>query len=499
MSFSQVTKLALAALAFVSHVHADACDDVESLTSISVSRPLTLSYISEQNEYWSEACSMLKPVCIVFPTTADEVSAVVTILAEHDHDFAVKSGGHSPNKYFASVDEGLLISMSKIEHADLDEETGVLRAGPGNRLDGIAKKLDGTGWTFVGGRIGNTGIGGLILGGGLSYMSAQYGWSASSVYEFEVVLADGSIITASEDEHTDLFHSLKGGGNNFAIVTSYTLQTYRQGDVWGGNLAFLRTSKTDQKLLQAVRDFTEYNDDDKAAVIVTAERGNINLIDSWILFLFYDGPEAPAHIFKNFTDIGPVLNTCKTQSYSKLIGSSNWVIVPASHVLMGTETMPIPSAQDAATVFDELHSFWRQVSSTVLLVPGIIASIAYQPFPKRIALAARSRGYDLIDAEPDANKLIIEINYSFLPITSYDAMSDVLAETYTGYRQRIQAWQADGTLPSDVYLPLFMNYANQRQDYWARLKPESRALAHDTAEEYDPDGLFRGRTGGWKP
>jgi hypothetical protein len=330
-------------------------------------------------------------------------------------------------------------------------------------------------------------------------MSAQYGWSASSVYEFEVVLADGSIITASEDSHTDLFHSLKGGGNNFAIVTSYTLQTYRQGDVWGGNLAFLRTSKTDQKLLQAVRDFTEYNDDDKAAVIVTAERGNIDLIDSWILFLFYDGPEAPAHIFKNFTDIGPVLNTCKTQSYSKLIGGSNWVIVPASHVLMGTETMPIPSAEDAPRVFDELHSFWRQVSSTVLLVPGIIASIAYQPFPKRIALAARSRGYDLIDAEPDANKLIIEINYSFLPITSYDAMSDVLATTYTGYREKIQAWQADGTLPSDVYLPLFMNYANQRQDYWARLKPESRALAHDTAEEYDPNGLFRERTGGWKP
>lgn len=163
MSFSRVTKVALAALAFVSHVQADACDDVESLTQVSVSRPLTLSYISEQNEYWSEACSMLKPVCIVFPTTADEVSAVVKILAEHDHDFAVKSGGHSPNKYFASVDEGLLISMSKIEHADLDEETGVLRAGPGNRLDGIAKKLDGTGWTFVGGRIGNTGIGKFLV------------------------------------------------------------------------------------------------------------------------------------------------------------------------------------------------------------------------------------------------------------------------------------------------------------------------------------------------
>lgn len=160
MSLLRFTNLALAALSiFVGSVWADACDDVESLTTIDVSRPLTLSYIAEQNEYWSEACSLLKPGCIVFPSTAEEVAAVVRILGSHIEDFAVKSGGHSPNKYFASVEEGLLVSLSKIEHADLDQQTGVLKAGPGNRLDGIAKKLDGTGWTFVGGRIGNTGIG----------------------------------------------------------------------------------------------------------------------------------------------------------------------------------------------------------------------------------------------------------------------------------------------------------------------------------------------------
>lgn len=131
----------------------------------------------------------------------------------------------------------------------------------------------------MGGRIGNTGVGGLILGGGLSYMSAQYGWSASSVLAYEVVLADGSIATASATEHEDLFKALKGGGTNFGIVTSYLLQTYRQGDIYGGNLVYARTEKTDKKLLKAVRDFTEYNIDDKAAVIVTAERTNLNLVD----------------------------------------------------------------------------------------------------------------------------------------------------------------------------------------------------------------------------
>jgi FAD/FMN-containing dehydrogenase len=69
--------------------------------------------------------------------------------------------------------------------------------GPGNRLDGIAAKLQGTGWTFVGGRIGNTGVGGLVLGGGLSYMSTQYGWAASSVLEYELVRAMSGAATSS--------------------------------------------------------------------------------------------------------------------------------------------------------------------------------------------------------------------------------------------------------------------------------------------------------------
>lgn len=200
----------------------------------------------------------------------------------------------------------------------LDSETGIARVGPGQRLDSISAELQGTGWTFVGGRIGNTGVGGLILGGGLSYMSAQYGWSASSVLEYEIVLANGTIATASATQNPDLFKALKGGGNNFGIVTTYVLQLHPQGDVFGGNLVFLHSSETDAKLLKAVRDFTEYNDDDKAAVIVTAERGNIDLIDTWILFLFYDGPVVPEGIFKNFTDVGPLLDTTKVQTYASL-------------------------------------------------------------------------------------------------------------------------------------------------------------------------------------
>jgi hypothetical protein len=70
--------------------------------------------------------------------------------------------------------------------------------------------------------------------------------------------------------------------------------------------------------------------------------------------------------------------------------------------------------------------------------------------------------------------------------------------TYMGVRNRVLAWQQEGKL-AQAYLPLFMNYGFFRQDYFGRLRPESRALAKRVSEAVDPRGFFRDRTGGWKP
>lgn len=405
------TRVLIGAFA-VASVIADTCSNVQLISSIEVDSPVSLAYITEQADYWSSSCASLLPTCIIFPKSAEEVATVIKVLNDNNESFAIKSGGHSPNNYFASIDGGPLISTQRMDQVLLDIDTGIARVGPGIRLDEIAAQLQGTGWTFVGGRIGNTGVGGLVLGGGLSYMSAQYGWAASSVIEYEIVLANGTVTTASATQNPALYKALKGGGNNFGVVTTYVLQTYRQGDVYGGNLVFARSGpEIDAKLLQAVRDFTEYNDDDKAAVIVTAERSTVDAVDSWILFIFYDGPVPPEATFKNFTDAGvPTLNTLRTQTYSELIGGSNWVIVKASVVDIGTETIPLPSAENG-DFMDELHAHWRNVSGSVQLEPGIVASIAYQPFPKQIATAARERSVDLIDCDEDVDKMIIESKF----------------------------------------------------------------------------------------
>lgn len=278
----------------------------------------------------------------------------------------------------------------------------------------------------------------------------------------------------------------------------FRLQGQRQGNVWGGQLVFLRTPAKDKKLLKAVRDFTEYNTDPKAAVIVTAERTNVNVVDSWIIFLFYDGPTPPAGKFDNFTDVNPILDTTRTRTYADLMGLSNWVVLKGVVVDIATETIPIPDADDEEKVMEALHKHWRDTVDTVMLEPGIVASIAWQPFPKAIAREARKRSPDLIDADDSVDRIIIEMNYAFALQTSYDKMADKMEETYGGVRERVVAWEKDGTLP-EAYNPVFMNYGFYRQDYFGRLKPENRALAKKVQDEVDPQGLFRSRTGGWRP
>lgn len=260
---------------------------------------------------------------------------------------------------------------------------------------------------------------------------------------------------------------------------------------------YLRTPEKDKKLLKAVRDFVEYNEDPKAAVIVTAERTNVNVVDSWIIFLFYDGPSPPAGKFDNFTDVNPLLDTTRERTYADLMALSNWVVLKGEVVDISTETVPIPSESDVG-IMEELHKHWRNVTETTLLEPGIVASIAWQPFPKAIAREARKRSPDLIDADESVHQIIIEMNYAFTLQSSYDRMADTMEATYGGVRTRVQGWQEDGTLPKS-YNPIFMNYGFFRQDYFGRLKPENRALAKRVQAEVDPDGLFRTRTGGWRP
>ncbi|KAJ9261445.1 hypothetical protein DTO212C5_8313 [Paecilomyces variotii] len=292
------------------------------------------------------------------------------------------------------------------------------------------------------------------------------------------------------DESQDLFYALKGGGNNFGIVTAYTLQTHPIGQVWGGNYIF--PGSKSPEVLEATRAFTEHYPDEKAAVIVTHERALA--IDSWIVFLFYDGPTPPQGVFDDLKAIGPEVDTTKTwDTYYDLLKFNDFAILHGQRYLIGTETTPLPNKTVGAEVMQSYHDHFVDVGNGILDVPGLISTMALQPMPRNITSKAKALGGDLIDLPDDQDYIIFELDYSYSLPSSDDKVSAALQDLYTGLHNLVDQHIENSLLP-DVYRPLFMNDAYSQQDYWGRIRTKDIAL--QTRLKYDPDGFFQNRTSG---
>ncbi|KAJ5109473.1 hypothetical protein N7456_006148 [Penicillium angulare] len=474
---------------------ADICSTLAQ-GGISIEYPVSIDYSTDLTKYWSAACGDLKPTCIAAPSSAAEMAQIVKQLHNVDTLFAVKSGGHNPNNGFASIQDGLLISTKNLDQVDYNEDDQTAVIGPGLSWEEAQKGLDGTGRAVVGGRLGGVGIGGYMLGGGMSFLSTQYGWAANNVANFEVVLANGTIVNANEKENTDLFASLKGGGNNLGIVTAYTMDTHPIGKVWGGNYIF--TSDKTPQVLEALRSFVDDYPDDKAAIILTAEHGALGVIDLWIMFLFYDGPEPPAGVFDEFQAIDHTSTTKTWDSYYDLLKNNDFFILHGQRYTIATETTPVPNSTVGSSILQEYHDHWYNVTESVIGVTDVIGSIAFQPVPKSFTKQAKARGGDLLDVPIDTNYIFIELDFSYAFAIDDDKIDQANQNLYQGMDNLVQKNIKEGLLP-DVYRPLFMNDLYYRQDYWGRIKPESKALALKTRLDVDPEGFFQQRTsGGWR-
>jgi hypothetical protein len=147
-------------------------------------------------------------------------------------EFAIRSGGHMWIPNASNVQGGVTIDLAALDSIDFNADKMITSIGPGAVWDAVYAKLDPLGLSVAGGRIGGVGVGGLTVGGGLSYFGPQHGWTCDTACAFEIVLADGSVVTATEQDHVDLFHGLRGGGNNFGIVTRIDFVTFDQGPLW---------------------------------------------------------------------------------------------------------------------------------------------------------------------------------------------------------------------------------------------------------------------------
>ncbi|MFD5146893.1 FAD-binding oxidoreductase [Streptomyces sp. NPDC058401] len=177
------------------------------------------------------------PRAVAYCKTPSDVAKCLTFAQNHDIEVAARSGGHSAAGY--STTQGLVIDVSGLNEVTLGAGNGTARIGPGAQLVDIANTLAPAGLGISGGYCPTVAAGGFLQGGGMGLFTRYIGMASDKVTAAKVVLADGRIVTASADQHRDLFWALRGGGGgNFGIVTSYDVTPSPLTNVAAINIAW---------------------------------------------------------------------------------------------------------------------------------------------------------------------------------------------------------------------------------------------------------------------
>ncbi|MFI2431783.1 FAD-binding oxidoreductase [Streptomyces sp. NPDC018693] len=166
-----------------------------------------------------------RPAAIAQCVDATDVRNTLAFAQETGVDLAVRGGGHS-GPGLCLIDDGLTLDLSPMRWTRVDPEARTVQVGGGSQLGDLDHATHGFGLGLPAGIMSTTGVGGLTLGGGHGYLTRKYGLTIDNLLSADVVLADGTFVTASEKEHPDLFWALRGGGGNFGVVTSFTYQLH---------------------------------------------------------------------------------------------------------------------------------------------------------------------------------------------------------------------------------------------------------------------------------
>src|SRR2546426_3753210 len=215
-----------------------------------------------------------RPALIARCVGAADVIATVQFAREHDLLVSIRGGGHNIAGK-AVCDGGLMLDLSRLKSIRVDPVARTVRAEPGVLGGELDRETQAFGLATPVGTVSTTGIAGLTLGGGQSWLSSKYGFAIDNLLSVDIVTADGVLRTASATQHEDLFWAIRGAGHNFGVVTSFEYRLHPVGPVLGGMILHPFQRATD--VLRFYREFTTGLADEltTSAGIMTGPDGNL--------------------------------------------------------------------------------------------------------------------------------------------------------------------------------------------------------------------------------
>ncbi|KAI1817210.1 putative FAD-binding oxidoreductase [Poronia punctata] len=446
-----------------------ACSHLESVLGGRVVLPGGEKYRVASEGNWVQT-AWASPTCVIQPVTAEQVSEAVKYLSRENVHFAIRSGGHSPAPLGANINEGVLFDMSGFNEVEYDAERGVATVGTGLRWGEVYHYLEQYNKTVVGGRILEVGVGGLTLGSGLSYLSDLYGLACDNI-----VLADGSIVNANRHSHRDLWWALKGGANNFGVVTRFTLRTYQIGDVWGGYKVYSFDSLP--LLTEAMAKYQSVLVKDPHANLMMQAFPLNGTLGVLLNMVYSKAVEKPA-AFAPFYHIPTVADTVKIQPYVDFLAGQmppsfprlNWYTTSFK-----TDAALFRTVEKIVTESPELHTIKN-------LTAGSIA-VGWQPISTNTVGAGLVRGGNALGLEYASQTwLAIDIGW-------WNPEDDEVANEATA---SLIAKIEDAAKRRGKYVDyVFMNDADVSQNVIEHYGKGNVAKLRAIQRRYDPRDVFQ--------
>ncbi|KAF2726626.1 FAD binding domain-containing protein [Polyplosphaeria fusca] len=443
----------------------------------SVFMPGESDYQAFTNSYWSVQQASVDPRCVFRPAEARQVSALVLLSRLSQCPFAVKSGGHAAFAGASSIQGGITVSLSRFNQVSLSENKQSATIGPGNVWYDVYTALEPHQVTVIGGRVAGIGVGGLTLGGGISFFSNIYGWACDNVLSYTVVTASGTIITASPSEHQNLFWALRGGGNNFGIVTSFNVRAIPQGLMWGGGRFHLETE------FPAVID-AYYNlgvnaakDGNAAQILSFAYVQNTKLASA---ALQYAQPVANASILAEYMSIPAIGDTTQIRSLANLTQEFNASNPDGLRETYWAATFKL-DRDFVAFIKDVFFEELVAIADAPALIPAATLQVITVP---QLEHMAQNGGNALGLGTALGPLIVLNMNMMWS-----DAADDERVMTANANIVRRTGEEAEKRGLQDEYI--YMNYASQYQDVVGGYGAANQERLRSVAKSYDPAGVWQ--------
>jgi FAD/FMN-containing dehydrogenase len=239
----------------------------------------------------------------------------------------------------------MVIDLTRMRNVTVDPEAKTVTYEGGCLFGDVDSRLATHGLATVGGLYNQTGVGGLVLGGGHGFLTARHGLAIDNLLSVQMVLADGSIVEVSETEKPDLFWAVRGAGAQFGIATRFTSRAHPQGDIWGGPLVF-PLEKLPQ-LVEFANEFHKRGVPDHNYLLTFTCGPPDHTAPVLITGLFYNGPVAEAEeFFAPLLKLEPVANMTGVMPYPTANTLfSPWFDGPGRR-LMGSSSVLMPLKAD---------------------------------------------------------------------------------------------------------------------------------------------------------